>query len=66
MQTPQQDGDRSGDARQVHPKRMRGHPRKGEERPNEPTWLKRQCTMDLEEMVDELPKEFTTGVKRNA
>ncbi|MDE2835779.1 MAG: hypothetical protein OXM02_14870 [Bacteroidota bacterium] len=45
---------------------MRGHPRKGEEHPKEPTWLERQRTMDLEEMVDELPKEFTTGVKRNA
>ena len=47
-------------------KRQRGRPRKGEQRPKEPTRLQRQVTMTLPEMVDELPKACDVGVKKNA
>ena len=47
-------------------KRKRGRPVKGEERPKEQTRLERQRTMQRKEMLDELPKECTVGVKRNA
>ncbi len=47
-------------------KRKRGRPVKGEGRPKEQTRLERQRTMQREEMLDELPKECTVGVKRNA
>ena len=47
-------------------KRKRGRPVKGEERPKEQTRLERQRTMQREDMLDELPKECTVGVKRNA
>ena len=48
------------------PKRKRGRPRKGEERPKQPSRLDLQRTMQLEEMLEELPKPCTVGVKRNA
>ena len=47
-------------------KRQQGRPRKGEERPREPTRLERQRTMTLPEMLDELPKACDVGVKKNA
>ena len=50
----------------VKQKRKRGRPRKGEERPPQPTRLQRQASMTLEELLEELPKLCDTGVKRNA
>lgn len=47
-------------------KRKRGRPRKGEERPPEPTRLQRQGSMTLEELLADLPTVCDTGVKRNA
>ena len=47
-------------------KHKQGLPVKGEERPKEQTRLERQRTMQREEMLAELPKECTVGVKRNA
>ncbi len=38
------------------PKRKRGRPRKGEERPKEPSRLERQQTMTLPEILDDLPQ----------
>ena len=51
---------------QAAPKRQRGRPRKGEERPKELTRLQRQLTMTRPEMVEELPKACDVGVKKNA
>lgn len=48
------------------PKRKRGRPKKGEERPKEPTRLERQSTMNLGEMLNDLPKECDVGTKRNS
>ena len=48
------------------PKRKRGRPRKGEERPKEPSRLERQQTMTLAEMIDDLPHACDVGTKRNA
>ncbi|MDE0445970.1 MAG: hypothetical protein OXH96_04795 [Spirochaetaceae bacterium] len=48
------------------PKRKRGRPRRGEERPKEPTRLQRQQQMTLPEMLDDLPQVCDVGTKRNA
>ena len=48
------------------PKRKRGRPRKGEERPKEERRVKRQLTMSLPQMLDDLPKACDVGTKRNA
>ena len=48
------------------PKRKRGRPRKGEERPKEPSRLQRQRQMTLAEMLDDLPHGCDVGTKRNA
>ena len=48
------------------PKRKRGRPRKGEERPKEPSRLQRQQRMTLTEMLDDLPHACDVGTKRNA
>ena len=48
------------------PKRKRGRPRKGEERPKEPSRLQRQQQMTLAEMLDDLPQACAVGTKRNA
>ena len=48
------------------PKRKRGRPRKGEERPKEPSRLQRQQQMTLVEMLDDLPHACDVGTKRNA
>jgi hypothetical protein len=49
------------------PKRKRGRPRKGEEAPaKEPTRLERQRSMNLEEMIDDLPKDCDRGTKKNS
>ena len=48
------------------PKRKRGRPRKGEERPKEPSRLQRQQQMTLPEMLDDLPHGCDVGTKRNA
>ncbi len=48
------------------PKRKRGRPRKGEERPKEPSRLERQPQMTLAEMLDDLPHACDVGTKRNA
>ncbi len=53
-----------------HPKRKRGRPRKGEQRPKpafrERRRLERQGDMNLTEMLADLPRACTTGVKQNA
>jgi hypothetical protein len=43
------------------PKRKRGRPKKGEEVIKEPTRLERQSKMNIEEMLDDLPKECDIG-----
>ncbi len=51
------------------PKRKRGRPRKGEERPKAPQErrrLERQGEMSLAEMLADLPRACTPGVKQNA
>ncbi len=49
------------------PRRKRGRPRKGEERVKESTRLERQTdSMNLADMLDELPKACDVGSKRNA
>ena len=49
------------------PKRRRGRPRKGEQRPNKtPRRLTRQPNMTLKEMLDDLPRDSDIGVKRGA
>ena len=48
------------------PKRKRGRPRKGEERPKELSRLQRQQQMTLPEMLDDLPHACDVGTKRNA
>lgn len=47
-------------------KRRRGRPRKGEEVKKEPTRLERQLTMNLEEMLADLPKECDRGSKKGS
>ena len=48
------------------PKRRRGRPPKGEQRPKEPRRLQRQASMTLQEMLKDLPKVCDVGIKRNA
>ena len=48
------------------PKRKRGRPKKGEERPKRRTRLERQSTMTLPEMLDELPTDCDVGTKKNS
>jgi hypothetical protein len=47
-------------------KRKRGRPRKGEEMPKEPTRLEHQLNMNLDEMLDDLPKYCDVGTKKNS
>ena len=49
------------------PKRKRGWPRKGEAKPKQPGRLDRQVKMmDLDEMLDDLPKACDRGAEKNA
>ena len=49
------------------PKRKRGRPRKGEQRPpKEPRRLQRQPQMTLAQMIEDLPRACDVGTKRNA
>ena len=48
------------------PKRRRGRPRKGEQRPKVPRRLERQLRMTLSEMLDDLPRAADVGVKQGA
>jgi len=49
------------------PLKKRGRPKKGEERPKEPTRLQRQLAgMSLEQMLEDLPKSCDVGTKRNS
>lgn len=49
------------------PKRKRGRPHKGEEKPKPPGRLERQAkVMDLDEMLDDLPEACDHGAKKNA
>lgn len=48
------------------PKKKRGRPKKGEERPPEPTRIERQLTMTVAEMVADLPAVCDRGTKRNS
>ena len=47
-------------------KKKKGRPRKGEERKKEPTRLERQEKMNLEEMLEELPRDCNVGTKKNS
>jgi hypothetical protein len=47
--------------------KKQGRPKKGEERPKEPTRLERQAAgQSIAEMVDDLPKACNVGCKRNS
>ena len=48
------------------PKRRRGRPRQGEQRPKASRRLERQLRMTLPEMLDDLPRAPDAGVKRGA
>jgi len=48
------------------PKRKRGRPLQSEKVVKEPTRLERQRSMNLEEMLDELPKKCDIGSKKNS
>ncbi len=48
------------------PKSKAGRPKKGEEVQKEPTRLEKQCTMNLAEMLEELPTGCDTGTKKNS
>ena len=48
------------------PKRRRGRPRKGEQRPKASRRLERQLRMTLPEMLDDLPRAPDVSVKRGA
>ena len=56
----------SEDVKAPPKKRKRGRPKKGEQRPKEPRRLEKQLDMDLDAILDELPKDCTVGCKRNA
>ena len=47
-------------------RRKRGRLKKGEERPKVPRRLEQQLVMELEEMLEALPKDCTVGCKRSA
>ena len=49
------------------PKKRRGRPKKGEEKPTkEPTRIEKQQTMSLEEMLEDLPTACDIGTKKNS
>ena len=48
------------------PPRPRGRPKKGEERPKDPTRLERQADQNIEEMLAELPTACDVGTKKNS
>ena len=48
------------------PKRKRGRPKKGEERPKELKRLQRQGTMSKQAMLDDLPTGCDVGTKKNS
>jgi hypothetical protein len=48
------------------PKRKRGRPKKGEERPKELRRLQRQATMSKQAMLDDLPTDCAVGTKKNS
>lgn len=48
------------------PKRKRGRPAKGEERPRQERRLERQANMPLSEMLADLPRHCNVGSKRNS
>jgi|AntAceMinimDraft_17_1070374.scaffolds.fasta_scaffold56216_1 hypothetical protein len=50
----------------VKAKKKRGRPRKGEVRVKEPTRIERQQSMDVEKMLEELPKACDVGSKVNS
>ena len=50
----------------AEPLRKKGRPKKGEERPKEPTRLERQTTQALDDMLAELPTGCDVGTKRNS
>jgi len=49
---------------ETNPKRKRGRPQKGEEKPKEPTRLERQVKMRLFDILSELPKDCDIGFKK--
>lgn len=46
--------------------KKRGRPKKGEERPPEPTRIERQAKLSLQECLEDLPKQCDVGTKKNS
>jgi len=46
--------------------KKRGRPKKGEERPPEPTRVDRQAKLSLQECLDDLPTQCDVGTKKNS
>lgn len=46
--------------------KKRGRPRKGEEKPKEPTLLERHVNLSLEECLNDLPTQCDVGTKKNS
>lgn len=46
--------------------KKRGRPKKGEEKPPQPTRLERQQMMTLQEMLNDLPKDCDSGTKKDS
>ncbi len=46
--------------------KKRGRPKKGEEKPPQPTRLERQQMMTLQEMLEDLPKNCDSGTKKDS
>ena len=51
---------------EAKPKRKRGRPKKGEEVIKKPTRLQRQEKMNIENMLEDLPKDCDVGSKKNS
>jgi len=55
-----------GAAHSADPPRKRGRPKKGEQRPKEPTRLERQISQSIKDMLAELPTNCDVGTKKNS
>lgn len=54
------------DSKVIELPKKRGRPKKGEEKPPQPTRLERQQMMTLQEMLDDLPKDCDSGTKKDS
>jgi len=57
---------RRKERRVASPKRKRGRPKKGQEKPPQPTRLQQQAGMSLKEMMQDLPVACDVGAKKNS